>query len=157
MLTGEFRNMVDEKGRILIPSRLRNALDGNTLFVTRGVERCLWLMLPDDWKTISEKIMSGSGAMFDARTRLLQRRIIAPAQECEIDRSGRINIPPTLREKAGIEVKNEAIILGINNFLELWSVDEYDAYMEESEKAFEEASQALSVSLSAAPDNSQRQ
>ncbi len=150
MLSGEFRNMIDEKGRILIPSRLRNSLAGNSLYVTRGVERCLWLMLPEKWRSFSEKIMGGPGAMFDARTRLLQRRIIAPAQECEIDKSGRIHIPPTLRKAIGLEVKKEAVILGINTFLELWNVDEYTTYVEESEKAFVKASQSLSETLFAA-------
>lgn len=147
MLSGEYRNMIDEKGRLLIPSRLRNSLAGNVLYVTRGVERCLWMMLPEEWNKLSERIMGGPWAMFDAKTRLLQRRIIAPAQECEIDKSGRINIPPTLRVAAGLEVKKESVILGINTFIELWSVDEYTMYMEQSEKEFAEASQSLSETL----------
>lgn len=147
MLSGEYRNMIDDKGRLMIPSRLRSALAGNTLIITRGVERCLWMMLPDEWKKLSERIMGGSWAMFDSRTRLLQRRIIAPAQECEIDRSGRINIPQTLRDAADLSSRQEAVILGINTFIELWNVDQFDTYMTESEKEFEEASQALSQTL----------
>lgn len=152
MLTGEFRNILDEKGRLLVPSRLRNSLAGSTLIATRGVEKCLWLMLPDDWKALAEKIMGVKGAMFDSQLRLLQRRIIAPAQECEIDRSGRINIPPTLRRIAGLELKEEAVILGVHTYMEIWNVDRYETYMDESESAFEEASQALSKTLFASGD-----
>ncbi|MGM0432618.1 MAG: division/cell wall cluster transcriptional repressor MraZ [Spirochaetota bacterium] len=147
VLSGEYRNMLDDKGRLLIPSRLRNSLAGNVLYITRGVEKCLWLMLPDEWNKLSERIMGGPWTMFDAKTRLLQRRIIAPAQECEIDKSGRINIPPTLRDAVGLHLKHEAVILGINTFIELWSVDEYEQYLEQSEKEFAEASQSLSEAL----------
>lgn len=147
MLTGEYKNMIDEKGRLLIPAKLRASIDGNVLMITRGVEKCLWLFLPEEWEVITSRIMGGAGAMFDARTRLLQRRIIAPAQECEIDKAGRIHIPPTLRESTGMELKNEAVILGINNYLELWSVSGYEEYLVRSEEEFEQASQSLSEAL----------
>jgi MraZ protein len=147
VLSGEYRNMIDDKGRLLIPSRLRTSLAGSTVYITRGVERCLWIMLPEEWSNLSQRIMGGPWAMFDAKTRLLQRRIIAPAQECDIDKSGRINIPPTLRESVGLEPKNEAVILGINTFIELWSVDEYETYIKQSEIEFAEASQSLSQTL----------
>lgn len=147
LLSGEYRNTIDEKGRLLIPSKLRNALVGNVLIVTRGVERCLWLMAPDEWKKLSEKIMGGTWALFDSQTRLLQRRIVAPAQECEIDRSGRILLPATLRDPVGIGYKQESVLLGIHTYLELWNCDEFESYIQESEKEFEQASQALSKTL----------
>lgn len=147
MLTGEYRNTIDDKGRILIPSRLRASLEGDTLIITRGVEQCLWIMLPGYFDVLRRKIMDGPGAMFDKRLRLLQRRIIAPAQECEIDKSGRINIPPTLRDSAGLELKEESVMLGVYDYLEIWNPVAYEQYMTESDEDFGEASQALSEDL----------
>ncbi|MDY4609838.1 MAG: division/cell wall cluster transcriptional repressor MraZ [Sphaerochaetaceae bacterium] len=147
MLTGEYRNTIDDKGRILIPSRLRASLEGDTLIITRGVEQCLWIMLPDYFDVLRRRIMDGPGAMFDKRLRLLQRRIIAPAQECEIDKSGRINIPPTLRDSAGLVLKEESVMLGVYDYLEIWNPAAYEQYMAESDGDFDEASQALSEDL----------
>ena len=50
MLTGEYKNSLDEKGRVLIPSRMRNEITGNVLILTRGVDKCLWLFTPEAWK-----------------------------------------------------------------------------------------------------------
>ncbi|MEA5031515.1 MAG: division/cell wall cluster transcriptional repressor MraZ [Sphaerochaeta sp.] len=148
MLTGEYRNTIDEKGRLLIPSKLRSALgDQNTLIITRAVEPCLWLMLPPFFENLRGKIMDGPGAMFDANLRLLQRRIIAPAMECEIDKSGRLLIPPQLRDGVGLAVKEESVLLGISTYLELWSVAAYDRFLSDSEPSFNAASQSLSVLL----------
>jgi MraZ protein len=142
VINGEYRNSLDDKGRFLIPSRIRNGITGNILVLTRSVDRCLWIFTPDEWERISELIM-GSSSMFNSRTRLLQRRIIAPAQECEIDKSGRITIPPTLRQSAGLESKKEAIILGVQNYMELWDVDVYNSYLLDSEVDFLEAAEDL--------------
>ena len=142
MINGEYRNSLDDKGRFLIPSRIRNGITGNVLFLTRAVDRCLWIFTPEEWGKISDLIM-GASSMFNSRTRLLQRRIIAPAQECEIDKSGRITIPPTLRQSAGLESKKEAVILGVQNYMELWDVETYDKYLLDSEDDFLEAAEDL--------------
>ena len=142
MINGEYRNSLDDKGRFLIPSRIRSEIEGNTLILTRAVEKCLWIFTPLEWDKISQLIM-GASSMFNSRTRLLQRRIIAPAQECEIDKSGRITIPPTLRQSAGLDSKKEAMILGVHNYMELWDIDEYKGYLLDSEEDFLEAAEDL--------------
>jgi MraZ protein len=90
-----------------------------------------------------------SSSMFKSKTRLLQRRIIAPAQECEIDKTGRISIPPTLRDSAEIKLKGEAVILGIDSYIEIWDVDAYAAYLSRSEAEFLDAAEELGELLSA--------
>ncbi|MFP4179152.1 MAG: division/cell wall cluster transcriptional repressor MraZ [Spirochaetaceae bacterium] len=147
MLMGEYKNSIDDKGRLLLPSRLRGEIAGNTLILTRGVDRCLWLFPQEEWRRISQNIMESS-SMFKSRTRLLQRRIIAPAQECEIDKTGRISIPLTLRETAGLKVKNDAIILGIDSYVEIWDTGIYNEYLSESEEEFQEAAEQLGELLS---------
>lgn len=146
MINGEYRNSLDDKGRFLIPSRIRNGITGNVLILTRAVDRCLWIFTPEEWGKISDLIM-GSSSMFNSKTRLLQRRIIAPAQECEIDKSGRITIPPTLRRSAGLESKKEAVILGVQNYMELWDVDIYENYLLDSEEDFLQAAEDLDMLL----------
>jgi MraZ protein len=140
VITGEYRNSLDEKGRLLIPARIRSEITGNVLILTRGVDKCLWLFAPEEWQRVSESIV-GNTSLFHARARLIQRRIIAPAQEAEIDKAGRINIPATLREYAGLT--KEAIILGIKNYIEIWDEVEYQQYWDEKESEFQEAAEEL--------------
>ena len=140
MVTGEYRNNLDEKGRMLVPSRIRNLIPGNQLVLTRGIDKCLWVYTPEEWKRIAALILDSS-SVFKSKTRLLQRRIIAPAQECEIDKSGRINIPPTLRESAGL--KKEVVLLAMEKYMEIWDESEYNSYLDESEEDFLAAAEDL--------------
>jgi len=72
--------------------------------------------------------------MFQQKGRMIQRRIIAPAVECEYDKAGRISISAMLREHAGLS--KECIILGIRNYLEIWDAELYGQYEKETEAAF---------------------
>ena len=140
MLTGEYRNSLDEKGRVLVPVRLRAEIPGNSLVITRGVDRCLWLFSPEEWRNLASSLVEAASPL-QKRARLLQRRIIAPAQEIELDKSGRLNIPPTLAESAGL--RKECMVLGINKYLEIWDMEEYQKYIEETESEFREAAEEL--------------
>jgi len=140
LLTGEYRNTLDEKGRIMFPSRFRTELTGPVLILTRGIDRCLWLFSPEQWKTLSDKLME-SASLFQSQSRSVLRRLVAPAQEVEIDKAGRISIPQSLREYAGLE--KDCVILGINKYFELWDSTEYNTYLGESEADFREATEGL--------------
>ncbi len=124
----------------MIPSKLRTEIEGNSLVLTRGVDKCLWLFTLSEWKRISDEIMA-STSIFQSRARLIQRRIIAPAQEIEFDKAGRINITPALRQSA--ELKKECVILGINNYIEIWDEEVYQKYWEENEADFQDAAEEL--------------
>ncbi|HUI69440.1 MAG TPA: cell division/cell wall cluster transcriptional repressor MraZ, partial [Spirochaetia bacterium] len=95
---------------------------------------------PEEWKTFSENLV-GSTSLLQAQSRLIQRRLIAPAQETEIDKAGRIVIPPTLREYA--DLKKECLILGLKKYIEVWSEPAYQAYLDENEAKFKEAAEEL--------------
>lgn len=140
MITGDYRNTLDEKGRLLIPSRIRSEIPGSILIVTQGVDRCLWLFPPEEWKRIADNLMATT-SIFQSRARLLQRRIIAPAQEAEIDKTGRINISPTLREYAGLS--KDAVILGIKSYIEVWDEAVYKEWWADKESEFQEAAEEL--------------
>ncbi|MFP4362295.1 MAG: division/cell wall cluster transcriptional repressor MraZ [Spirochaetia bacterium] len=140
MITGEYYNSLDEKGRLLIPSRLRSEISGNTLVLTRGIDICLWLFLPDSWAAISESLIE-STSIFHSRARLLQRRIIGPAQEVEIDKAGRINISSSLRDYAKLE--KDCVFVALKKYIEIWSEEQYKDYLEESESEFKVAAEDL--------------
>ena len=141
-ITGEYRNTIDEKGRIMFPVKARTSLPENRLIITRGMDNCLWLFPPAEWEKFSEKIMK-SASLSKAGSRAGLRRLTE--QETEIDKSGRISIPQSLREYASLE--KECIILGQYAYFELWDVKKYDRYLEDSEPDFAKALEALGVGL----------
>ncbi len=140
MISGEYRYALDEKGRLMVPAKVRSEVVGNVMILTRGVDRCLWLFPADEWRQLSENLIAVTSP-FSERARLIQRRILAPAQEVEIDRSGRIAIPPTLREFAGL--KKDCTILGMVKYIEIWDEPAYAAYLEDNEEKFKEAAEEI--------------
>lgn len=154
LLTGEYRNTLDEKGRILFPTKLRseffkkddsdeNSDDSgkNVLIITQAIDRCLWLYTLSEWKNLSSKIM-GAASPFNAKNNLVLRHFIGPAQEVELDKSGRISIPQSLRAYANLS--KDCVLLGINKYIELWDAEEYSKYLRENEESLVEAAEALS-------------
>jgi MraZ protein len=140
MITGEFRCSLDDKGRLLLPSRMRAEIAGTMIVVTRGVEKCLWLFPTDNWKKFSDNLI-GSTSLFQEKARLIQRRMIAPAQEAEFDKAGRIVIPQTLRDFA--DLKKDCIILGVTTRIEVWDEALYMSYWNENEAKFQDAAEEL--------------
>jgi MraZ protein len=135
VLNGEFVNNIDDKGRIMIPAKLRAAMGGDTIRLCRGLGKCLWLFPVEEWNRLSQETMSKTSA-FDPNARMMQRKIIT-AHEIEIDKAGRIIIPPALRDFA--ELRKECVILAIKNTIEIWSHEAYQKYWEENEPNFNDA------------------
>ncbi len=140
MLTGQYQLTLDEKNRIIIPSRLRLALGGQSLIITAGIDTCLWIFMPNDWDNLLHKIGDGISP-FSRKGRLLQRRIIAPAHHVDIDKMGRCLIPQSLQDTA--QLKKDCILHGLKRYMELWDVEEYEAYLKNSEEEFQEAAEHL--------------
>jgi len=139
-LTGEFRNTLDEKGRLSLPSRMRAELSETGLVLTRGVDNCLWLFPTQQWADFSQKLLAATSP-FQAKSRLIQRRILAPAADLELDKLGRISIPQSLRES--VSLSRECVILGISKYIEIWSAEEYEKYLAEHEAEFLDAAETL--------------
>lgn len=142
LVTGEFKNTLDDKGRLSLPVKLRAGLPGNTIVITQGVDSCLWLFTPERWIALSEQLFA-STSLFHQQARIIQRRIIAPAQEVEIDKAGRIAIPQSLREYA--QLSKDCIVLGITKRLEIWDVESYKSWIEATEDDFAAASESLNI------------
>ena len=124
-MTGEFRAALDEKGRLLVPTKLRSEIAGDTVILTKGVDRCLWLFSNPKWEVFSKTVQESVG-MFSQRDLMIQRRIIGSAMELEVDKAGRIGISSLLREHAGLT--KDCVVVGIRNYLEIWDEAAYMAY-----------------------------
>lgn len=145
LLTGEYNNTLDDKGRIAFPAKLRTEINQNVLIVTRGLDRCLWLFTPEEWELLKNKLMS-SASLFNEKNRMVLRRFVAPAQEVEFDKAGRLSIPQSLREYASLAQDNrECTILGVDKYIELWNSAVYDEYLASSENSFKEAAEELNT------------
>ena len=142
LLTGEYRNTLDEKGRILFPARLRTVLTENVLMITQGLDGCLWLYTSSEWKNFSQKLME-SASPFNKDSRLVLRHLIAPAQEVEFDKAGRLSIPQSLREHAGLV--RDCVSMVVNKYMELWDAERYEQYLAETDLSFKEAAEGLSA------------
>jgi len=125
MMTGEFRAALDDKGRLLIPTKLRAEIAGDTVILTKGIDRCLWLFSTPKWEVFSKTVQESVG-MFAPRDLMIQRRIIGSAMELDVDKAGRVGISSLLREHAGLS--KDCVVVGIRNYLEIWDEGAYMAY-----------------------------
>ena len=121
MFQGEFNHTIDPKGRVIIPAQLRSELEGGFV-VTKGLDGCLWLVDSASWKKIQQEIQGMPFALKEAR--MLSRFMIAGATDGDIDKQGRVFIPPNLREYASLE-KN-VVLSGVGSRLEIWDKSRYD-------------------------------
>lgn len=129
MDTGTYANTIDVKGRFLVPIQKRRELENNQFVLTLGIDKCLWLMEKDKFEKLHARILGGEEKRMSKENTMLLRRLIAPAQEVTLDKSGRISIPATLRKFAGIEVKEEALLIKFRPWFEIWSSKEYENWM----------------------------
>ncbi|MDR1908983.1 MAG: division/cell wall cluster transcriptional repressor MraZ [Spirochaetaceae bacterium] len=135
ILTGEFPVALDDKGRISIPVRLRDKVPGNLLHITKGTNRCLWVFPPEEWGRASARWMQNASMPAKRRNEILHR-FISPMQEVEMDRTGRIMVPPSLRDYAGLT--HDCFVVGIGASIEIWDTESYRSYQESIEGDFEE-------------------
>ena len=141
MFRGRSKHTLDEKGRLAIPARFKEALkqkEESCLVVTNHLN-CLWAFAKDDWRIIEEKAASLS--LMDSAVNTYRRYFISGAQECPI-KGGRITLPPDLREIAGL--KKEVVLVGELKLFEIWDRDVWEQEFKRAMGGFSEASQALS-------------
>lgn len=140
MFMGEYRHSIDDKGRLIIPSRVREDL-GDQFIVTRGLEGCLFIYPKTEWDNIIQKYKQ----LPDTKDRRYFMRIfLSGATVCELDKQGRVNIPSPLVEYA--ELEKDCIIIGVDDRLEVWSKDRWDGFIDANEANLSEIADNLFAS-----------
>lgn len=127
MMIGEYHHNIDEKGRLTIPSKFRIEL-GEKFIITRGMEKCLFVYPMKDWNNMINELNKLSFTKKDYRT--FMRMLLSGAAECELDKSGRINISSPLINYA--DIKKECVIIGVNDRLEIWSEDGFENFFNDN-------------------------
>lgn len=138
MFMGEYQHTIDEKGRLIIPSRFRSGL-GERFVVTKGLDRCLFAFPAGEWSALEEKLKSLPFTKADARA--FVRFFFSGATECELDKQGRILLPPNLREYALLE--KDVVVIGVSNRVEIWAKEEWEKYNQQSAQDFESIAENL--------------
>jgi len=144
-LSGEFPKVIlDEKNRITLPADLRKELDGSSIKISKGEDKCLKIYPLSKWEEMIGEEIKANTVPFVKRDRRLLRKYGAARTE-KIDNAGRILIPDSLCEYAGL--KKDCVILGQFNYIELWDKIRYENYSnednEENAIEFEAASEDL--------------
>lgn len=142
MFYGEYQHTIDRKGRIILPAKFREAAKSNYIekfFVTRGLDKCLFMFSEEEWKNYELKLKAVSFTRQQART--FNRLYFSGAIEVVPDRQGRIIIPQYLKDFANI--KKEVVVVGVSNRIELWSKASWQDFYANSSIAFEEIAQNL--------------
>jgi MraZ protein len=138
MFIGEYHHNIDDKSRLIIPSKYRSEL-GEQFIITRGLDKCIFIYSMNEWNNIINKLKSLSFTKKDARN--FMRFFLSGATVCEFDKQGRINITSPLVHYANL--KHECVIIGVNERLEIWDKDSFDNFMKTNEEEFSEISEHL--------------
>lgn len=135
---GSYEHNLDNKNRVMLPSKFRSMIKGN-LFCMTGFEECLSLYTEDDFNKLSQKLSQYS---FNSKAeREYIRTIYASVIELEIDKVGRILLPTSIVNKYGIP--KTVSIIGVGDHLEIWDTNKWNEYNKNSEKNFDMIAEEL--------------
>lgn len=146
MFQGHSICILDPKSRIVFPSKFRKNISpsaNNKLKITRGLDTCLLVYPQDVWETLERKLMKLN--IFDPKKRFFLRQFLMYAEECDIDSQNRILIPSHLIQYANI--KNEILIIGLIDKLEMWNPTVKEEYDKKQELSYEDVAKLLSDEL----------
>ncbi len=132
MFRGRYEHTIDAKGRTSLPARYRDVLAGlgeRRIILTSALEPCLNAYTLAEWTSFEDKL--ATLPQFDPRVQKLKRIYVSGAVECEVDDSGRILIPPTLREYANLQ--KDVLWAGTGKHAELWDKKAWKAVFETTE------------------------
>ncbi len=123
MFIGEYQHTIDNKGRIIIPSKFREGL-GEKFVVTKGLDNCLFVYSQEEWVNLESKLKTLP--LTNKNARAFVRFFFSGATECEVDKQGRIVLPITLRTHAGLE--KESVVIGVSTRVEIWNKQKWIEY-----------------------------
>ncbi len=122
MFLGEYEYKVDGKGRLPLPPKFRAEL-GAELMLTKGAEKCIVVYPAAEWRKLADTL--APKAVPSSKLRKLNRSIFGTAFSLSIDGQGRIALPAVLRQYA--EISDTAIVVGLNNYIEIWNPSLWEA------------------------------
>ena len=141
MFRGRFEHSIDDKGRVSIPSKFREVLTTNfdeRLIIT-NFDDCLWAYPFAEWQKIEEYV--ASLPQMKPEVKAFQRVFISAATESAIDKQGRILVPQTLRDYAGIN--KDLVFVGMTRRIEIWSVERWNKVFVSSQEDLKQMSEKL--------------
>ena len=138
MLSGEYRHNIDEKKRLIVPSKIRDEMGGK-IVITRGLDGCLFGYNEKNWEGIMNKLSTLPFTKADARN--FTRFLTSGAITLEFDKQGRVNIPQYLCDYASLS--REVVIVGVINRIEIWSSDKWEAFMNQNIDSLSDISENL--------------
>jgi MraZ protein len=140
VLLGESVQKLDAKNRITLPAKLRaHFADG--VIVAKGVDRCLSVYTPGGFEAFVDRQL-GELSRFSREARVMSRHLYAGAWETELDRQGRIMVPPAQLAHAGLE--RDIVVAGLRDILEIWDLAAWRRMQAESEGSIEDVAESLS-------------
>ena len=144
MFLGQYQHNLDDKGRLMIPSRFRDLLAGGGAFITQGFDKCLMVMTESYFKQVYDRIEAMNLA--DPTARLLRRLILSNAYGVEVDKVGRILVPQNLR--TFLQIEGEAIVAGQGEYFEVWKPTDWNEQMAQLQDAAANAARFSTLDLS---------
>jgi MraZ protein len=141
MLLGEYEHTLDDKNRLTLPAKFRQALGGGVV-VTRGMDGCLFVFTRGDWDSFVSARLEGLNP-FSREARQMSRFMFAGATETELDKQGRIMLPPALIEHG--RLGREVVVAGVRDHVEIWDRAAWRKQLEEVEGSVELVAERLAA------------
>jgi len=135
---GEYQHSIDDKGRLVLPSKFRHAL-AEGLVITKGQDRCLYVFTPERWGDEVERVNRLS--RLNRRNRNYARSFFGSASDQELDRQGRIQIPSQLRSYAALD--KDVLVVGVADRIEIWDTDAWRELSVEADQLYADIEEAL--------------
>jgi MraZ protein len=142
MFYGEFLHSIDRKGRLILPSKFREVAKANFIekfFVTRGLDKCLFMFSEEEWRSQETKFKSMPFTKQESR--IFNRIYFSGAVDVVPDRQGRILLPQFQKDYA--QIKKEVVIVGVSNRIEIWGAESWKEFYGSWKQSFEEIAEKL--------------
>jgi MraZ protein len=142
MFRGRYEHTIDAKGRTSLPARYRDVLSAKgdrRVILTSALDPCLVAYTMEEWTAFEERL--AKLPQFDRAVQKLKRIYVSGAVECEVDDSGRILVPPTLRDHA--KLKKDVLWAGSGKYAELWDAETWKQQFETTDDEREQISARL--------------
>jgi MraZ protein len=138
LLLGTHEPRLDEKGRLVLPAKFRDALAGGVV-LTKGQERSIVVWPAAEFARYAEQLREASRN--DARVRSYLRVLFSGAFDELPDRQGRVTLPPTLRDYAGLT--RDVVVVGAHTTAEIWDRDAWQTYLAAAEPTFSDINEEV--------------